>query len=185
MAVAEVVLRTTLTYKEYCIILDDGKRHELLEGQHHVTPAPGTRHQRVLTRLFTALRGYFDEGERGEVFLSPTDVILTDRDVVQPDLVAVTVPEQISERGIEGPPALMIEILSPSTAEYDRTVKAQRYATLGVPHFWIVDPAARTLECYRLKEGRYVLSLSGHDQDALTLPEFPSLTVPLANLWPK
>ena len=121
---------------------------------------------------------------RGQVFYAPTDVILTDHDVVQPDLVVVTTPEQISERGIEGPPTLLIEILSPSSADYDRTVKAQHYAALGVPHYWIVDPEARTVECYRLVRARFVLRASGRDQESLTVPDFPDLTIPLGTLWP-
>ncbi len=180
---SEALLRTTLTYKEYCLIPDDGRRHELLEGRHHVTPAPGTRHQQTSKRLFTLLLRYFEEGGRGQVFYAPTDVILTDHDVVQPDLVVVTVPEQISERGIEGPPTLLIEILSPGTADYDRTVKAQRYAALGVPHYWIVDPEARTMDCYRLESARYVLRASGRGQESITVPDFPDLTIPLSALW--
>lgn len=181
---SEALLRTTLTYKEYCLIPDDGKRHELLEGQHYVTPAPGTRHRRISKRLFTVLLHYFEEGGRGQVFYAPTDVILTDRDVVQPDLVVVTTPAQISERGIEGPPTLLIEILSPSSADYDRTVKAQHYAALGVPHYWIVDPETRTVECYRLVGDHFVLRASGRDQESLTLPDFPDLAIPLGTLWP-
>jgi Uma2 family endonuclease len=96
----------------------------------------------------------------------------------------VTELRQISERGIEGPPALVVEILSPSNPEYERTVKAQRYAALGVPHYWIVDPEARTLECYRNEDGRFVLMVIGNDQDTLTHPDFPGLTIPLASLWP-
>lgn len=181
---AEALLRTTLTYKEYCVIPEDGKRHELLEGRHHVTPAPGTRHQQISKRLFTLLLSYFEEGGRGQVFYAPVDVILTDHDVVQPDLVVVTAPEQVSERGIEGPPTLLIEILSPGTAYYDRTVKAQRYAALGVPHYWIVDPEARAVECYRLEGSHYLLRTSGRDQESLTVSDFPGLTIPLNTLWP-
>ena len=127
-------LKTKLEYSDYVHIPSDGKRYELLEGDLHVTPAPSPLHQRVSKRLQRMLEAYFEETGRGEVFNALIDVILTNQDVVQPDLVLVTNAEQISKRGIEGPPLLLVEVLSPSTREYDRTAKANRYAMLGV--FW-------------------------------------------------
>ena len=106
--------------------LDAG--YELLGGQLHVTLAPGLEHQRVSKRLFTILLRYFEEGGRGEVLYAPLDVILGDDDVVQPDLVVVGDPAQLSSRGVEGAPLLLVEVVSPGRAHYDRTVKAQRYA---------------------------------------------------------
>ena len=142
-------LKEKLEYSDYVNIPSDGKRYELLEGTLHVTPAPSPLHQRVSKRLQRMLEAYFEEQKLGEVFNAPIDVILTDQDVVQPDLVLVTDPAQISKRGIEGPPLLLVEILSPSTRDYDQTAKAQRYATLGVRHYWIVDPDAQRMECYQ------------------------------------
>ena len=84
------------------------------------------------------------------MFNAPIDVILSVHDVVQPDLVVVTEPSQISSRGIEGPPALLVEVLSPSSRQTDRSAKPKRYAALGCPHYWIVDPNARRVECYRV-----------------------------------
>ncbi len=99
---------------------------------------------------------YFDSparpksfGTRAEVFVAPIDVIVSPHDVVQPDVVAVENQAQVSQRGIEGPPLLVVEVLSPATAIYDRCVKSRHYAVLGVRHYWILDPPARTLECYR------------------------------------
>jgi Uma2 family endonuclease len=181
--VAQVVLRTTLTYREYCLIPDDGKRHEILEGQHHVTAAPRPRHQDASKRIYRILFAYFEQDGRGTVYYAPIDVILSDEDVVQPDLVVVASPEQISERGIEGAPLLIVEILSPTNPDYDRSVKAQRYAVLGVRHFWLADPQARTLECYRNEGGGYVLQAMGRDRQTLILPDFPGLAIPLADLW--
>lgn len=181
---ADVTLPTKLTYEDYRQIPEDRRRHELVEGQLHMTPAPETDHQHVSKRLFLILFMFFEEGGRGRVFYAPIDVILSDEDVVQPDLVVVTVVGQITKRGIEGPPTVMVEILSPSTARYDRNVKARRYAELGVPHYWIVDPDARTFECYALQDGRYVLRTSGRDLGIVAPPDFPGLTIPLADLWP-
>jgi len=127
---------------------------------------------------------FFDEGSRGRAFCAPTDVILSHEDVFQPDLIVVTLLTQIARRGIEGPPTVIIEILSSSTAEYDRTLKAERYAFFGVPHYWLVDPEGRTFECYALENGQYVLQTSGRDRDTVTPPAFPGLTIPLSEIWP-
>ncbi len=149
-----------------------------------MTPAPDTWHQHVLKRLFVVLLGFFEEAGRGRVFFAPVDVILSDEDIYQPDLVVVTAASQIARRGIEGPPTIVVEILSPSTVRYDRTLKAERYALFGVPHYWIVDPDAKTFECYGLAQGRYVLRVSARDHEAVSPPDFPGLTISLPQLWP-
>ena len=176
-------LKTKLEYSDYVHIPSDGKRHELLEGDLHVTPAPSPLHQRVSKRLQRMLEAYFEDTGRGEVFNAPIDVILTNQDVVQPDLVLVTNAEQISKRGIEGPPFLLVEILSPSTREYDRTAKANRYATLGVVHYWMVDPEARVLECYRSSGTTFELMVQAHSPTVLIHPDWPDLHISLDALW--
>src|SRR3990172_5738383 len=124
-------LKARLDYDDYCAIPPDHKRYELLDGQVHVTPAPSPLHQRLVGNLFILLRAYFRRP--AEVFVSPIDVILTVHDVVQPDLVVVADPAQVSARGIEAPPLLVVEAVSPTTTVYDRTTKSQRYAALGCP----------------------------------------------------
>lgn len=180
---AEATLKTRLSYEDYRSIPDDGKRYELLEGQLHVTPAPSPSHQHASKRLFAALLRYFDDGRRGQVFYAPIDVILSSDEVVQPDLVVIVDSTQISSRGIEGAPAVVVEVLSPERAQYDRQVKAQRYAARGVPRYWIVDLEARTLECFRLEQGRYVLHAAGAGDGVLEAPGFPGLAIPLGTLW--
>ena len=144
-----------LEYSDYAEIPSDGKRYELLEGDLQVAPAPSPFHQRVSKRLQRMLEDYFKETGRGEAFDAPIDVILTKQDLVQPDLVLALNPAQVSNRGIEGAPFLLVEVLSPSTKNYDRTSKAQRSAAWGVSHYWIVDPDAQQIECYRAKEGKF------------------------------
>lgn len=161
---------------------DDGKRYELLEGALYVTPAPGTGHQHAVKRLSRQLEAYFEGGSWGEVFFAPTDVILGPHDVVQPDIVVVERREQVARRGIEGAPLVAVEILSPSTADHDRKRKAGRYAALGVPHFWILDPERRELSCYRLQGGRYELVARGEGAATVAHPDFPGLTIDLAPL---
>jgi Uma2 family endonuclease len=116
------------------------------------------------------------------VFNAPLDVILSHEDVVQPDLV-VTERPQISPRGIESAPLVLVEILSPSRPDYDRLTKARRYAARGVPHYWIVDPEQRTVECFRLEGGAYRLDASGRDREEIVVAAFEGLTLQLEDLW--
>lgn len=176
-------LKTRLDYGDYCAIPADGKRYELIDGDVHVTPAPSPLHQRVSKRLQRLLEAHFEAPGGGEVFNAPIDVILTPHDVVQPDLVVVADPSQVSGRGIEGIPLLVVEVLSPTTTAFDRTTKARRYAALGVPHYWIVDPETRTIECFRCRETAYHLAASFGPEDALSHPDFPGLRLVLAALW--
>ena len=147
-----------------------------------MTPAPSPIHQRVSRRLQRILEDYFHSRGLGEVFDAPIDLILTFHDVVQPDLVVAT-PAQVSARGIEGPPLLVVEILSPSTARQDRTVKAKRYAALGVVHYGMVEPGARRIECYRLAAGEYAVLVQAEGGTVLVHPDWAGLTIPLAGLW--
>lgn len=175
-------LKSKLDYSDYADLPNDGKRYEIIDGDLYVTPAPGPAHQHALGKLFRCLQDYFEARGIGEVFFAPIDLILTVRDVVQPDLV-VTESRQVSARGIEGAPLLVVEILSPSTRSQDRNVKAQRYATLGVPHYWIVDPEARRLECYRLESGAYALVVEEAGSAEIGHPDWPGLTIALTRLW--
>lgn len=174
-------LKTKLDYADYCAIPPDGKRYELVAGEVHVTPAPSPSHQRLVQRFLRILEDYFRSPV--EVLVSPIDVILTPHDVVQPDLVVVADPAQVSDRGIEGAPLLIVEVLSPGTAQYDRTTKAQRYATLGVPNYWLVDPASRQVECYRLAGGAYQSVEMGGPEATVSHPDFPGLHLSGPTIW--
>lgn len=176
-------LKHKLDYSDYARIPPDGKRYELLAGELYVTPAPSPRHQRISRRLQRQLEDYFHGRGLGEVFNAPIDLILTPHDVVQPDLVVVTEAAQVSDRGIQGPPTLVVEVLSPTTREYDRTVKARRYAALGVHHYWVVDPESSRLECYRAQAAEYALVAQGEGDQTLTHPDWPDLSLTLAELW--
>ena len=176
-------LKQKLDYSDYARIPPDGKRYELLEGELYVTPAPSPLHQRISKRLQRKLEAYFEGRSLGEVFNAPIDLILTPHDVVQPDLVVVTEPAHVSDRAIEGPPALVVEVLSPSTRDHDRTVKARRYAALGIRHYWLVDPEASRIECYRAEAGAYALVVQAQGEASLSHPDWPGLTISLAELW--
>jgi Uma2 family endonuclease len=163
---------------------DDGLTRELLDGELFMTPAPGPLHQRVSKRLQRQLESYFERRNLGEVFSAPLDVILGRHDVPQPDLVVVTDSHLITDRAVEGSPVLVVEILSPSTASRDRTLKASRYAAAGVVHYWIVDPRRHRIECLRLTNNQYGVVLESSERDATLIhPEWPGLVIDLRKLW--
>jgi Uma2 family endonuclease len=174
-------LKSKLDYDDYCAIPPDRNRYELIEGEVYVTPAPSPLHQRLVLRLADALQPHFSPP--AEAFVSPIDVILTAHDVVQPDVVVVANPAQISRRGIEGPPLLVVEILSPNTTVYDRTTKSRRYAALGIEHYWIVAPETQQLECYRRDGSSFRPLASAGPSATLTHPDFPGLQLALTPLW--
>ena len=176
-------LTRKLGYEDYVNLPDDGKRYEILDGELCVNPAPSPHHQRVSKRLQRKLEDYFEARGLGEVFNAPIDMILGRHDVAQPDLLVVTNPGQISARGIEGAPLLVIEVLSPSTRHHDREVKMRRYAVLGVPHYWLVDPEGQGIACYRLESGTYRHVLTAGGDARLQLPDWPELIIALGDLW--
>ena len=172
-----------LDYEDYLQLPDDGKRYEILDGELHVTGAPNPFHQRLSKRLQRQLENYFEERGLGEVFDAPLDVIMGRHDIAEPHLVIVADPAQISRRGIEGAPLLVVEILSPSTRARDRGVKMNRYAAVGLVHYWIADPDARSIECFRLEAGTYRPIAKVSAPDVLRHPDWPDLAIDLAALW--
>lgn len=176
-------LKRKLDYSDLQVTPDDGKRHELIEGDLHVTPSPSPAHQRISLELLLQLVAYFHGRSTGEVFHAPVDVILTGQDVFVPDLLVVADPAHISKRGIENAPLLLVEILSPSTRHVDLGVKSRRYAELGVEHYWIVDPEARRLRCYRAVGGAFEPLVEAEGDATLIHPTWEGLAIDLAALW--
>ncbi len=178
--------RVVLTYKDYEALPADGRRYEIHEGELSVTPAPSPRHQRISRNLFDILHQHVKVRSLGEVLFSPLDCILDETTIVQPDLVYLdpTRLGRVSDRGIEGPPTLVVEILSPTTTIIDRSTKRQLYRRHGVPYYWIVDPEARTVEAYVLAEGSYQLATRAFGAEPVSLPPFPDLALVPASLWP-
>ena len=141
-----------LTFDDFLLFPEDGKRHELIDGVHYVTAAPTVGHQELLGRLHLAI-GNFLVGRRqlGRVFLSPLDVVLSYYDVVEPDLLFVAGDQQdiLTEANVQGPPALVVEILSPSTRRRDEGIKRELFEAKGIREYWIVDPKGLRVTVYR------------------------------------
>jgi Uma2 family endonuclease len=141
------------TYDEYAKLPESGTtRYEVIDGELAVTPSPTSTHQRIVTRLVLDLGSFVQRHRLGEVFAGPLDVLFGEGDYLQPDFLFVRTEnaQRLSKRGVEGPPDLVVEILSTSTAQRDRGVKLARYRHFGVPEYWIIDPSSRTIEVWRL-----------------------------------
>ena len=136
------------TYDDLAAIPQDRNRYEIIDGTLLVSPAPRLSHQAVLTQLFALLHRELHQPGLAKVFCAPTDVVFAPRRVVEPDLVVVRTARAaiLTERAIEGVPDLLVEILSPSTAHVDRGRKQRLYGEVGVPEYWIADPATNTLD---------------------------------------
>jgi Uma2 family endonuclease len=145
------------TYADYCRIPADRRRHEIIDGEHFVSPSPDIGHQAVSARLTYELLRLVEKAGRGRAFAAPLDVHLGRGTVVQPDLLVVCRRNRsiLGTRKVTGAPDLLIEILSPSRRAHDRVRKRRRYERAGVREFWVVDPDAHTVEQFVLRGGRY------------------------------
>lgn len=128
---------------------DDGNRYETVHGELLVTPAPRAWHQEVCGRLYTALRAYLEENPVGLALVSPADISWGPDILVQPDLFVVALDEaRTLEWARMRTLLLAVEVLSPSTARYDRFTKRRLYQEVGVAVYWVVDPDAREVEAW-------------------------------------
>ena len=180
---------TKLTYDDYALLPDDGKRHELLDGEHFVTPSPNTRHQIVSANLFAALRSFVKERRLGLVLYAPMDVVLTQHDVVEPDVLYVSSARAaiLTEANVAGAPDLVVEILSPSSRRHDEVLKRNVYERTGVAQYWLIDPEAESVKVLQRDGGaeRFgrPLLLTRHDGDVVTTPLLPGLALPLDEIF--
>lgn len=179
--------RRNLTYEDYVLFPEDGQRHEIIDGEHYVSPAPIPKHQRVSMRLSVRVGGLVETRQLGEVYAAPIDVLLSRHDVVQPDLLFNSNERTaiLKEKNIQGAPDLVVEILSDSTRKLDEHLKLARYELLGVLEYWIVDPIAERAHVFRAAEEelRRVAELSAEAGDVLTTPLLPGLEIPLRELF--
>ena len=170
MATAQPAFK--FTYEDYRTAPPD-KRYELLDGELLLTPAPNLKHQRLQLRLGMRLAQFIEERGLGELFFAPCDVVLSNTDVVQPDLLFVSRERQYLLSGgdnVRGAPDLVVEILSPGTAERDRGYKRTLYARHGVKEYWLVDPAAETVWIHTLRNGSLALAHTFGREQTLRSP---------------
>ena len=161
------------TYSDYCQ-WDDGARWELIEGiPYAMSPAPTRRHQKIASNLHGQVFNFL-RGKTCEVYHAPFDVRLNadgdDDTVVQPDISVICDRFKLDDQGCIGAPDLIIEILSPSTANKDRIKKFLLYQKAGVKEYWIVDPETESVQVHLLNEkGQYVTFVYENENET-TIP---------------
>jgi Uma2 family endonuclease len=173
-----------LTYEDYCHLPNDGKRYEIIDGELYVSPAPRIVHQFVSGRLFFHLYGHVSAHDLGLVLSAPTDIVFSRINIVQPDIIFIAKLRLhiVTEMNITGAPDLLIEILSPSTADVDRDIKRKLYARFGVKEYWIVYPEERFVAVYRARQRQFP-PRPRIVHDTLESPLLPGLQISLAELF--
>ncbi len=181
------VRSSQLTYEDYLLFPDDGKRHEIIDGDHCVTPAPKTKHQKVSFNLTVAIGSFVKQRGLGLVLAAPSDVILSDENVVQPDLLFVSTARAniVTEDNIRGAPDLVVEIISETTRKKDEVTKRKLYERFGVQEYWIVDPELETVKIFRRAQQGYgrAVELSKEADDILTTELLAGLKLALVEIF--
>jgi Uma2 family endonuclease len=159
-AVAYATKKKIYTYQDYLSLPEDGKRYELINGELIMSAAPNLFHQDVSGNIYYNLRKYIEQNPFGKIYDAPVDVVLSETNVVQPDIIFISNENKhlLAETHIAGAPDLVIEILSPGTAYYDLIEKKELYAVSGVHEYWIVDPKKKSVEVHTNRNGRFELS---------------------------
>ena len=176
-----------LTYDDLLMLPDDGKRHEIVDGEHYVTPSPFTKHQTVSMNLTKIFVRCLDRHPIGYLLAAPMDVVFSDFDVVEPDLLFVLRERRavITDKHVMGAPDLVIEIVSAATRKVDEITKRKLYERGGVSEYWVVDAELERVTVYRRAEERFIRAaeLSAESKDSLTTPLLPQFEAPLANVF--
>jgi Uma2 family endonuclease len=174
-----------LTYEDYACLPDDRMRYEIIEGKVVASPSPPIQHQRVSMNILFRLAKDLDYKGKGKVLMAPCDVILSEHNIVQPDLIYICSENAsiIREKNIQGSSDLLIEILSPSTRRRDVLTKAGLYAAHGVPHYWIVDPDLDRIETFGLEGDVYASTGTCSAPESMEPTGFPGLVLPLDEVF--
>ncbi|MFP3089950.1 Uma2 family endonuclease [Treponema sp. TIM-1] len=176
----------TYTYADY-LSWDEGERYEIIDGEAYMMSTPSRLHQEIRGELMGTLWQFLKD-KPCEVYAAPFSVRLnplpdkSDDTVVEPDLVVVCDPAKLDDRGCNGAPDLVIEILSPSNTRHDRIIKFQKYQEAGVREYWMVDPEEKSLMAYVLKNNEYMAS-AYEDTAVVPVTVLPGLEIDLKTIF--
>jgi Uma2 family endonuclease len=178
---------TRLTYDDFLLFPDDGRRHEIIDGEHFVTPSPNTRHQALVGRLYFEVELFLRQHSgAGRIFMAPLDVVLTRWDVVEPDLIFIAGDQAdiLTDKNVQGAPALVIEIMSKGTRKTDEQVKRRLFARGGVREYWLIDPELDIVKVFRRHpDGSFPRVAELALEQTLTTPLLPGLVIQLGDLF--
>ena len=179
-----MVATPRLTYQDY-VNMEGDERYELLDGELILLPSPNTAHQTVSIALGSRMHSFVKEHDLGQVFHAPFDVLFTDTDVVQPDILFVSNEREHirTPANIQGAPDLIVEILSPSSSRRDWRDKRELYAVHGVREYWIVDPANRIVWVMLLRDGVLEIEETYTEGDAITSSTLEGFSVGLDEIF--
>lgn len=164
--------------------LDDEDRRELIDGHLLEIDAPTALHEWIVMVLGSYLTQWTLARSAGAVLASGYKLRVTDHRGVMPDIQFFRTGRKIPAVGLdEGAPDLVVEVISPSSARYDRVRKLEWYASIGVPEYWIVDPEHQILERLVFEQGSYRVAGAFAGEESFSPDSFEGLTVPLAQLW--
>jgi Uma2 family endonuclease len=177
-----------LTYDDFVQFPDDGKRHELIDGEHYVTPSPNRKHQKVSGNFYLLIGTWLEEHPIGQLYYAPFDVVFSMYDVVEPDLLFMSNARAalvLTDANVQGAPDIVIEIGSKSTRKRDETIKRRLYERSGVSEYWVVDPEIDVVRVYRRGADGFErpVELRADQGDRLTSPLLPDLILPLARIF--
>jgi len=172
-----VATRTKLTYEDYETFPDDSNRYEIIDGEVVGSPPPITAHQWASAELTWLLGSHIRQRGLGRLFYAPFAVMLSPHDIFEPDIVYISDDRMslVDDKGMRGAPDSCIEIVSPSTRAYDRTVKFEKCARFGVNEYWIVDPDSKTVEVFVLESGVYAAMAVVQADDRVPSRVLPAL----------
>lgn len=179
------VATTKLTYADYVRFPEDGLRHEIIDGKHYVTPSPSYRHQRISGKFFYFIEQYLESHAAGQILYAPFDAVLGEFDIVVPDLLYVSKERMafLTLKNLQGPPNLVIEILSPSTSRRDRRLKLDLHERVGVEEYWLVDPERDFVDVYQRRPEGFEIPVQYAKTAILTSPLFPGLELHLDRVF--
>ncbi|RLE13973.1 Uma2 family endonuclease [Candidatus Aerophobetes bacterium] len=180
----KAVTNIKFTYQDYLLLPED-KRYEIIEGELIIVPSPGFTHQSISGNLGFLLRRFIREKKLGIILNAPMDVVLSEENVVQPDILFISKKRAsiITEKNIQGAPDLVIEILSPNTKKKDSILKRKLYAKFGVKEFWLVDPEKKEIEVLTFKKEGFERTGLYHQDEVLISPLLPGLKIPLREVF--
>jgi len=178
------VTQKKYTYADYMLI-EDEKRYEIYEGELIMVPAPATRHQRVSWKIEYIMGRFIEENILGTILDAPTDVVLADYVVLQPDILFISKDREdiIKPRAVMGAPDLVVEIASPSTSFHDTVKKRDIYQRYGVMEFWLVFPEEKAIEVMVLQDGVYSEFASAREEGKVTSKVLSGLEVDVKDVF--
>ncbi len=172
------------TYRDYCELPEEN-RYELIEGEILMTPSPSLLHQEAAHRLNESISSHVARNNLGKVYFAPLDVVLSEYNVVQPDILFVSNDRKaiLKEENIQGAPDLIVEITSPASRERDRLIKKNLYTRHGVKEYWMVDLEKKCIEVLSLRNTEYYLIGIFFKEDHLSTRLFPDIKLPVSPIF--